>query len=160
QEFKVQGHNDKAEYGGVLGGVVNVVSKSGSNAWHGSGWEILRDNVFDTRDGFQGVGLNTATGLNAPGDPAPFHQKQYCATFGGPSRHNKTFFFVGYEGWRYSKPTQNQTLIPTAGELSGDFSRSIDVNQIFNPYSTRSALVSGKTVFIRDPFRCDVSGNP
>jgi Carboxypeptidase regulatory-like domain len=135
EEFKVQGHNDKAEYGGVLGGVVNVVSKSGTNGYHGSGWEFLRNNVFDARDGFKDVRLNPATGLNSPVAAAPFHQNEYGGTFGGPIRKNKTFFFIGYEGWRYSKPTQNQTLIPTAAELGGDFSHSLDANQIFNPYS-------------------------
>src|SRR5215470_9631234 len=152
EEFKVQGHNDKAEYGGVLGGVVNVVSRSGGNAYHGSGWEFLRNNVFDARDGFKDVRLNPATGFNVPVDAAPFHQNEYGGTFGGPIRRNGTFFFLGYEGWRYSKPTQNQTLIPTAAELGGDFSHSLDLNQIFNPYSTRSAVIGGKTVFIRDPF--------
>src|SRR5258708_3187591 len=52
EEFKVQSHNDKAEYGGVLGGVVNVVSKSGTNAFHGSGWEFLRNKVFAARREF------------------------------------------------------------------------------------------------------------
>jgi Carboxypeptidase regulatory-like domain/TonB dependent receptor len=160
EEFKVQSHNDKAEYGGVLGGVVNVVSKSGGNAYHGSGWEFLRNNIFDARDGFKDVRLNPATGLNVAVDPAPFHQNEYGGTFGGPIRRNKTFFFLAYEGWRYSKPTQNQTLIPTVAELGGDFTHSLDLNQIFNPYSTRSAVIGGKTVFIRDPFRCDAGGNP
>jgi hypothetical protein len=160
EEFKVQGHNDKAEFGGVLGGVVNVVSRSGTNNFHGSGWEFLRNNVFDARDGFKDVRLNPALGLNVPVDPAAFHQNEYGGTFGGPIWHNKTFLFVGYEGWRYSKPTQNQTLLPTAAELSGDLSHSLDTNQIFNPYSTRAAVIGGKTVFIRDPFQCDVGGNP
>ena len=53
QEFKVQSHDDKAEYGGVLGGVVNVVTKSGTNELHGSGWEFVRNNIFDARDTFK-----------------------------------------------------------------------------------------------------------
>ncbi len=157
EEFKVQSHNDKAEYGGVLGGVVNVVSKSGTNAFHGSGWEFLRNNVFDARDGFKDVRLNPATGLNVPVEAAPFHQNEYGATFGGPIIKNRTFFFVGYEGWRYSKPTQNMALIPTAAELNGDFTLTSGGNkQIFNPYST---FKSGNK-FFRNPFRCDASGNP
>jgi outer membrane receptor protein involved in Fe transport len=156
EEFKVQGHNDKAEYGGVLGGVVNVVSKSGTSGFHGSGWEFVRNNIFDARDGFKDVRLNPTTGFNAPVAPAPFHQNEYGGTFGGPIRKNKTFFFVGYEGWRYSKPTQNAGVVPTTAELNGDFSHSISTNQIFNPYST---FKSGSK-FLRNPFRCDASGNP
>jgi len=156
-EFKVQSHNDKAEYGSVLGGVVNVVSKSGTNQFHGSAWEFLRNNIFDARDGFKDVRLNPATGLNVPVDAAPFHQNEYGGTFGGPIFKNKTFFFVGYEGWRFSKPTQNQARIPTAAELLGDFSQTGGSNrQIFNPYST---FKSGNK-FLRNPFRCDAAGNP
>src|SRR5215470_7253671 len=155
-EFKVQSHNDKAEYGSVLGGVVNVVSKSGTNQFHGAAWEFLRNNIFDARDGFKDVRLDPATGLNVPVEAAPFHQNEYGGTFGGPLYRNKTFFFVGYEGWRYSKPTQNTARIPTAAELLGDFTQSTGATQIFNPYST---FKSG-TKFLRNPFRCDASGNP
>src|SRR5206468_3425464 len=52
QEFKVQSHNDQAEFGGVLGGIINVVSKSGSNDFHGSAWEFLRNDVLDARNTF------------------------------------------------------------------------------------------------------------
>jgi hypothetical protein len=156
-EFKVQSHNDKAEYGGVLGGVVNVASKSGGNGFHGSGWEFVRNNVFDARDGFKDVRLDPTTGLNVPVDAAPFHQNEYGGTFGGPIHRNKTFFFVGYEGWRYSKPTQNEARIPTAAELSGDFTLTPSSNkQIFNPFST----FKNGSKFQRNPFRCDAFGQP
>ncbi len=52
EEFKVQSHNEKTEFGGVLGGVVNLVSKSGTNSYHGSGWEFVRNNAFDARNPF------------------------------------------------------------------------------------------------------------
>jgi hypothetical protein len=52
-EFKVQSHNEKTEFGGVIGGVVNLVSKSGTNEFHGSGWEFIRNNAFDARDPFR-----------------------------------------------------------------------------------------------------------
>ncbi|HEV2964162.1 MAG TPA: carboxypeptidase-like regulatory domain-containing protein [Candidatus Angelobacter sp.] len=156
-EFKVQSHNDKAEYGGVLGGVVNVASKSGGNNFHGSAWEFVRNNIFDARDGFKDVRLDPATGLNVPVAAAPFHQNEYGGTFGGPIHKNKTFFYVGYEGWRFSKPTQNQARIPTMAELSGDFTLTPSSNkQIFNPFST----FKNGTKFQRNPFRCDAFGNP
>jgi hypothetical protein len=49
QEFKIQSHNDQAEFGGVLGGVINVVTKSGTNSLHGAGWEYVRNNFFDAQ---------------------------------------------------------------------------------------------------------------
>jgi hypothetical protein len=150
EEFKIQSHNDKAEYGGVVGGVVNLVSRSGTNAYHGSAWEYVRNNFFDARDPFVDV--------NHSG-PAPFRQNEFGGAFGGPIRKGKTFFFVGYEGWRYTKPTQNTLLVPTEAELNGDFTNSAIKNQIYNPYSTRPDPAHAGS-FIRDPFKCDSGGNP
>jgi hypothetical protein len=65
QEFKVQSHNDKAQYGGVLGGVVNVVSKSGTNQLHGSGWSTCGTTFFDARDPFYDGRTNLAGTLPA-----------------------------------------------------------------------------------------------
>src|SRR4029077_18014331 len=74
QEFKVQAHDDQAEYGSVLGGVVNVVTRSGTNQIHGAGWEFLRNNAFDARDHFKDVNPN-----GSPAPPAPFRQNQFGA---------------------------------------------------------------------------------
>ena len=73
QEFKVQSHNDDASFGGVMGGVVNVVTKSGTSRFHGSGWEFLRNKAFDA--------LNP---LIQPSLQPQFQQNQFGATFGGP----------------------------------------------------------------------------
>src|SRR5438128_10124127 len=150
QEFKVVGHDAKAEYGGATGGVVDMVSKSGTNSFHGSDFEYARNNALDAR--------NTITDF----DPVtrapkifPFRQNQFGATFSGPLIKNKTFFSGGYDGWRYSKPSLNLSYVPTAAELSGDFSLqpySTTPHQIYNPYSG-----SGTS---REAFRCDASGNP
>jgi hypothetical protein len=158
QEFKVISHNADTQYGGVLGGVINVSSKSGANQFHGSAYEFVRNNDFDARNPF--------TDANRAGPP-PFHQNQFGATVGGPvllphyNGRNKAFFFFGYEGWRYSKPTQAEDRIPTAAELSGDFSANPfgDINPIFNPYSTFPDP-NNPGDFLRSPFMCDGSGNP
>src|SRR5216683_4562694 len=71
QEFKVQSHNDDASFGGVLGGVVNVVTKSGTTQYHGAAWEFLRNTTFDAANPF----LKKVT---------PFQQNQFGASFGGP----------------------------------------------------------------------------
>src|SRR5438270_338046 len=150
QEFKVQGHNDKSEYGGVTGGIVNVVSRSGGNSYHGSAYEFVRNDAFDARNPF-----SDSTRLS----PAPFRQNQFGGTFGGRIIKNKTFFFAAFEGWRFSKPTGDQAYIPTAAELVGDFTNSPQRNQNFNSYSTRRNPANSNQ-FIRDPFRCDAAGNP
>ncbi len=101
QEFKVVSHTDDAEYGSVLGGVVNVVTKTGTNNLHGAGWEYLRNTVFDARNYF----------LPTTSPKAAFHQNQFGGDIGGPvviphlyNGKNKTFFFGAYQGFRYSKP--------------------------------------------------------
>ncbi len=149
QEFKVQGHNDKAEFGGVTGGIVNVVSRSGGNNYHGSLFEFVRNNSFDARNPF----------LDTTGSPAAFRQNQFGASVGGPIKHDKTFWFGAWESWRYRKPPQTLTYVATPAELTGDFSNTPGKNQIYNPYSTRRNPTNNAQ-FIRDPFKCDPNGNP
>ncbi len=162
QEFKIVGHDAKAEFGGAAGGVVNMVSKSGGNTLHGSAFEYVRNNFFDARDSF-GDGTCTLArcpkaGQVVPSGPAAFHQNQFGVSVTGPIIKNRTFFSAGYDGWRYSKPGLGLSYVPTAAEISGDFSATSASfrRQIYNPYSTRQ---SG-TNFVRDAFRCDASGNP
>jgi hypothetical protein len=135
QEFKVQSHDDRPEYGGVLGGVVSVVTKGGGNQLHGSAWEFLRNNAFDARDPFRDA-LRTS--------PSPFHQNQFGAQLNGPvfipklyNGRNRTFFLFGYEGWRFNQAAQARYRVPTEAELSGDFSNSILQQNIYDPATTQ-----------------------
>jgi outer membrane receptor protein involved in Fe transport len=134
QEFVVQSHDDKAEYGGVLGGIVNVVTKSGTNNFHGAAWEFVRNNIFDARDSFTDEYSSA---------PSPYRQNMFGATVGGPvwlphlyNGRNRTFFEFGYEGWRYSQSSETLFNLPTAAELSGDFSHSILPQNIYDPATT------------------------
>src|SRR5215510_6868452 len=142
QEFKVQSHNDQAEFGGVLGGIINVVSKSGTNALHGAAWEFIRNNAFDARNFF----LSSVT---------PFKQNQFGIGVGGPvvlpkiyDGHNKTFFYLGYQGYRFRQASGGLYRVPTPANLAGDLSDQPAA--IFNPYTTR-ANPNGSG-FVRDPF--------
>ncbi|WP_260706723.1 TonB-dependent receptor [Edaphobacter flagellatus] len=114
QEFKVNSHND-AIYGGSLGGVVNVVTKSGTNTFHGSAWEFIRSTSFDAKP-------------YVP-SPASYHLNTFGGQVGGPIRiphvydgRDKTFFLVGVEATHYSKSGSTNILIPTQAQLNGDFS--------------------------------------
>src|ERR671926_1135198 len=157
QEFKVVGHDSRADFGGAAGGVVNMVSKSGGNSFHGSAFEFVRNDAFDARNSFDVcTTARCAPGQGVPDKPLPFRQNQFGAVLTGPIFKNKTFFSTGYDGWRYSQASLGLSYVPTAAEINGDFTNTPFRRQIFNPYSTR--VVSGATV--RDPFRCDAAGNP
>ena len=142
QEFKVQSHNDQAEFGGTLGGIVNVVSRSGTNQFHGSLWEFLRNDALDARNTF----LLEKT---------PFRQNQFGGTLGGPvifpkyNGRNKTFFYVGAQGFTYRRPSDSLFRVPTEANLRGDLSD--DPRQIYNPFTTRPDP-DHPGLFIRDPF--------
>src|ERR1700676_3178873 len=132
QEFKVQSHNDDASFGGVMGGVVNVVTKSGTAQFHGSAWEFLRNKDLDA--------LNP---LIKPSLQPQFQQNQFGATFGGPlpipgEHPRKTFFFLSYEGFRRHAAASNQTFIPTGTQLAGNLTGIS--GQIYNPYSGQPFL--------------------
>lgn len=138
QEFKLQSHNDSAEFGSGSGGTVNVVTKSGTNEIHGTGFYFGKNDAFNARQ------FNQAT-VN------PFKQHQFGGTAGGPIIKNKTFVFGAYQGFRFRSPARQYFYVPTQAMLNGDFSgpekRGGD---IFDPSSTRQDPATG--AFLRDPF--------
>jgi Carboxypeptidase regulatory-like domain/TonB dependent receptor len=144
EEFKVQSHNDEAQFGQVLGGIVNLVTKSGTNSFHGDVWEFLRNDDFDARNFFAQV-------------RTPLKQNQFGGAIGGPvilphyNGRNKTFFYFSYEGFRNHSSSESLYLTPTSEQLAGDFSAVS--SQIYNPYSNPGGAA-------RQPFMCDTSGNP
>ncbi len=157
QEFKVVGQDAKAEFGGAMGGVMNMVSKSGGNSFHGSAFEYVRNDAFDARNSFDvctTARCGTSTGV--PKKPLPFRQNQFGAVVTGPVIKNHTFFSFGYDGWRYSQAALGLSYVPTPAEIAGDFTNTPFRRALFNPYSTRQVGSN----FVRDQFRCDAAGNP
>jgi hypothetical protein len=147
QEFKVVSHTDSAEYGGVIGGVVNVDTKSGTNDLHGSAWEYARNAIFDARSYF----------LPTTSAKTPFSQNQFGGSVGGPvvlpklyHGRNKTFFFGAYQGFRFLQISDSPLFVPTAAELNGD--ESSWPTQIYNPFTTRPDPAHAGQ-FIADPFK-------
>jgi hypothetical protein len=121
EEFKVQTNSMQAEYGGSGGGIVNIVTKSGTNQYHGAGFDFLRNSVMDSNGFFS----------NASHVPlASFKRNQFGAAFGGPvsipklyNGKNKTFLFVSWEDLKQLGAIPFTTSVPTAAERTGDFSQ-------------------------------------
>ena len=110
EEFRVISNTFDAEYGRNSGAVVNVITKSGTNQWHGNMYEYFRNKVLNAQGYFNTV-------------KPQFNQNQFGGTFGGPIIKDRTFFFVSYEGRSIRQGISGQTvLVPTASERTGDFS--------------------------------------
>lgn len=145
QEFKVQTNITAAEFGTGAGANVNVVTKSGTNQFHGSLYEFHRNQRLSSQDYF-----SAQAGQTIP----VFRQNQFGGTVGGPIIKNKTFFFFGLEETRFGRGQSILSQIPTPAMISGDLSRDYAGNPapaIYDPASTQT--VNGQTV--RTPF----SGN-
>lgn len=119
QEFRVATNNVSAEYGSYAGGVVNLTTKSGTNTFHGTVYDYLRNKVLNANDYFTNHSGPGGTPLPRP----PLVQNQYGAFIGGPAIKNRTFFYGGFERQTISSATQvTPYTVPTAAELAGDFS--------------------------------------
>jgi hypothetical protein len=101
QEFSVLTSNYSAEYGKTSGGVVNAITRSGTNAFHGSVYEFLRNSALDAHNYFDGSTI------------PPFKRNQFGGSVGGPIFPNRTFFFADYEGIRQSKGITNVVTVPS-----------------------------------------------
>ena len=113
QEFRVQTNSYNAEYGRFASGVINVLTKSGTNRFHGSAFEFVRNTVFNAND--------WGSQLEKP----PFHRNQFGGTLGGPIKRDLTFFFVSYSGLRQTTSTfLSGAVVPTALERAGNFTAS------------------------------------
>ena len=115
QEFSVQTADYSARYGGNSGAIVNAITKSGTNAFHGDLFEFVRNRVFNAANYFGYVnGVKTVD---------PLKRNQFGGVIGGPIYRNHTFFFFGYQQTQIRDVANGNTaLVPTAAELNGDFS--------------------------------------
>jgi hypothetical protein len=110
QEFSVLTSNYSAEYGKTSGGVVNAITRSGTNKFHGSVYEFFRNSALDAKNYFESGGAAKA----------PFKRNQFGGAIGGPLDKNRTFFFADYEGVRQSKGIPNPVQVPTVAARNGD----------------------------------------
>ncbi|HUY14593.1 MAG TPA: TonB-dependent receptor [Terriglobia bacterium] len=115
QEFSVLTSNYSAEYGRTSGGVVNAITKSGTNQFHGDVYEFLRNDSLDTANFFDNFS-------NAP--KPPFRRNQFGASAGGPIRKNNLFIFGDYEGIRQSQGIASVSTVPSLAARSGNLCSS------------------------------------
>ncbi|HEY3973209.1 MAG TPA: TonB-dependent receptor [Candidatus Sulfotelmatobacter sp.] len=128
EEFRVISNTFDAEYGRNSGAVVNVVTKSGTNQWHGDLYEYFRNTILNAQGYFNTV---------KPQE----NQNQFGGTFGGPIVKDRTFFFVSYEGRRVRQGISGQTVIvPTPAERSGDFSAGMPFGNVISDQTVADAL--------------------
>jgi len=177
QEFKVQTSNFSAEFGRAGGAVVNAAVKSGTNQFHGSAWEFLRNDLFDATSLDQWF---TPTSQKKKGE---LRRNQFGAAAGGPIIKNKLFIFGDYEGTRIRQSVEKNPTVPTSAEAASGFldyrdrfastttnyadvlGRSFNGATIFDPATTRlvnngstdTGLTVGcpnasATCYVRDPF--------
>jgi hypothetical protein len=152
EEFKVEQTNFSAEYGFSGASVVNMITRSGTNKFHGSGYDFVRDSIFDANNWF----ANRA-GLPIP----PLRRNNFGATIGGPIIKNKTFFFFDYDGLRANTMSNTQFGVPSDLMRAGNFGEvctsqggsfdntgmcNVAAGQIWDPYSGKYDSTQGGAV--------------
>jgi hypothetical protein len=141
EEFRVITRNAAAEYDRTGGGVINFVSKAGTNSYRGAAWEFSR-NCSLTANDYVSIKNNR--------DKVPFTFNQYGATLGGPIVKGRTFFFANWEGVRQRTRERSLFTVPTARQLAGDFSQTFDANGnltvIYDPRTTRPDLYGIRSI--------------
>ncbi len=134
QEFKIESNSPPAEFGRFNGGVVNLTTKTGSNAFHGDGFEFFRSQALNARNFFQST---------LPTKP-DYHRSQFGGTLGGPVAKDHTFFFVDYQGQRQSIGRTVTSTVPTPLQRQGIFTEAIAgrVPIVYDPATTTGSTRS------------------
>ncbi|MGA9571935.1 MAG: carboxypeptidase-like regulatory domain-containing protein [Candidatus Acidiferrales bacterium] len=144
-EFRILTNNPDAEYGNYSGGLINVVTKSGTNGFHGNLFEFVRNTDFDAANYF------------AQGQRSAYHQNQFGGTFGGPIKRDKIFFFADYQG---NRVVQGQTQIingapseaTEGGDLSGIASTLLGSKVVGPAWASQLTTQLGQPVSVNEPY--------
>jgi hypothetical protein len=120
-EFRILTHTANAEFGHSTGSTTNIITRSGTNQYHGTAWEFFRNNDLDAKSFF----ANSVE---------PLHRNQFGGVFGGPIKKDKTFFFLYYEGVRDTQGVTTLATVPSNAERTGNFADQCPLyNGSFNP---------------------------
>ncbi len=137
-EFRILTHNANAEFGRNAGSTTNIVTRGGTNSFHGAAWEFLRNDAMDASDYFtHGV--------------QPLKQNQFGATFGGPIVKDKTFFFGYYEGFRNRQGETVAATVPSAAERQGNFTELCAPPATIDPVTGMCSNPQGQLTFFGTP---------
>jgi Carboxypeptidase regulatory-like domain/TonB dependent receptor len=128
QEFRVQTSSFAPEFGRTPGGQVSIVTRSGTNAFHGTLFEYFRNDVLDANDWFNGYTNNP------PLRKAAERQNDFGGVFGGPIIRDKTFFFFSFEGLRLRQPSTQQTVVPDAASRNLQTAAGMAIRPYLNAY--------------------------
>ena len=143
QEFKVEVNSPAAEFGRFNGGVVNLTTKSGTNNFHGSAFEFLRNEALNARNLFA-----PATAAN-PNKPV-FRRNQFGFVIGGPIIKDKSFFFGDYQGTRQVIARVRISTVPTLAQRQGNFASSLGALLYLQPNGSISTTVTANPVNVTD----------
>ena len=138
-DFSVVTNNESAEYGRSSGATINVASRGGTNAFHATGYEFLRNTDLNAA-GFFKPNVVSNTGSITPFKKPTLNRNQFGMNFGGPILKDKLFFFLDYEGFRQTLRPLYVLTLPTVNELSGDL-----VVPVYNPV-TGDVYPAGKPI--------------
>jgi hypothetical protein len=146
REFAVQTNNFSAQFGRSSGGVVTVLTKSGTNQFHGSVFEFFRDRNF-----------NATEHLFA--QKTPYNQHRFGFTVGGPVKHDKLFFFGSYAGFRFISSNALSTIVPSAAMQAGNFSENLPTTGLTGAAACAATATATK-FYVCDPVaRLPYAGN-
>ena len=138
-EFKILTHNANAEFGRNTGSTTNIVTRGGTNSFHGAAWEFLRNDAMDSSDYFSR-------------SVQPLKQNQFGATFGGPILKDKTFFFGYYEGFRNRQGETVPATVPSPAERQGNFAElCTDIGAAIDPATGLCSNPQGQLTFFGTP---------
>jgi hypothetical protein len=143
QEFKVEVNSPPAEFGRFNGGVINLTTKSGTNDFHGSAFEFLRNEALNARNLFAPV---TTANPNKP----VFRRNQFGFVMGGPIIQNRTFFFGDYQGTRQQITRVRISTVPTVAQRQGNFSSSLGALLFLEPNGSIGTTVTTNPVNVTD----------
>jgi hypothetical protein len=114
-EFRILTHTANAEFGHSTGSTTNIITRSGTNGYHGTAWEFFRNNAMDAKSFFAD-------------SVEPLHRNQFGGVFGGPVKKDKTFFFLYYEGVRDTEGVTTLATVPSNAERTGNFADQCPLN--------------------------------
>lgn len=131
EEVNLQSTLYDAQYGWSTGGVINTITRSGANTWHGDAYEYMQDTPLNAN-----YWQNNRVGVSR----IPWHMNFYGGSVGGPLKHNKWFLFFAYQEIKQVQPDPFVTTVPTAAQRSGDFSQTLNskgaIQTLYNPLTT------------------------